>query len=82
MLASELDFDLPPELIAQTPIEPRDAARMLVLRRDGGALEHRFVRELPELLRAGDLLVFNDTAFCARDYSDANRPAGASKRCC
>ena len=61
MLASELDFDLPPELIAQTPIEPRDAARMLVLRRDGGALEHRFVRDLPALLRPRDLLVFNDT---------------------
>ena len=61
MLTRELDFDLPPELIAQTPIEPRDAARLLHFDRASGALSHRAVRELPQLLRAGDLLVFNDT---------------------
>ncbi len=61
MLARELDFDLPPHLIAQTPIEPRDAARLLVLRRDSGQISHHFVRDLPDLLRRGDLLVFNDT---------------------
>lgn len=61
MLASELDFELPSQLIAQTPAEPRDAARLLHLRRATGALSHRFVRDLPSLLRAGDLLVFNDT---------------------
>lgn len=61
MLARELDFDLPPHLIAQTPLEPRDAARLLVLRRDCGQISHHFVRDLPVLLRRGDLLVFNDT---------------------
>ncbi len=64
MLTRELDFDLPPELIAQTPIEPRDAARLLRLQRDrggGGLITHHFVHNLPELLRAGDLLVLNDT---------------------
>lgn len=61
MLASELDFHLPDELIAQSPTEPRDAARLLVLNRETGALSHHFVRNLPELLQAGDLLVFNDT---------------------
>ena len=52
------DFDLPSELIAQHPIRPRDAARLLVIHQTG--CEDRRVSELPELLRAGDLLVFND----------------------
>lgn len=54
------DYELPPERIAQTPIEPRDASRLLVLRADGRR-EHRHFTDLPEFLRAGDLLVFNDT---------------------
>ena len=61
MLTRELDFDLPPERIAQTPLEPRDAARLLRLSCASGALTHHVVRDLPELLRAGDLLVLNDT---------------------
>lgn len=55
------DYELPDSLIAQAPIEPRDASRMLVLPRDGGPIAHQSVRDLPEHLRAGDLLVFNDT---------------------
>ena len=54
------DFELPPERIALRPARPRDAARMLVVRRDG-AFEDLTVRDLPRLLRAGDVLVFNDT---------------------
>ncbi|MFM5885948.1 MAG: tRNA preQ1(34) S-adenosylmethionine ribosyltransferase-isomerase QueA [Novosphingobium sp.] len=54
------DFDLPPELIALRPARPRDAARMLVAR-DDGPLEDYSVRDLPGLLCAGDVLVFNDT---------------------
>ncbi len=61
MLTRELDFDLPSELIAQTPLEPRDAARLLHLQCATGALAHQFARDLPDLLRAGDLLVLNDT---------------------
>lgn len=61
MLASELDFDLPPERIAQTPIEPRDAAKLLIYKRRTGQIAHHIVRDLPSLLRQGDLLVFNDT---------------------
>ena len=61
MLASDLDFFLPPHLIAQTPIEPRDAARLLHLHAQNERISHHFVRDLPEILRAGDLLVFNDT---------------------
>jgi S-adenosylmethionine:tRNA ribosyltransferase-isomerase len=60
MRISDYDFALPPELIAQVPLEPRDAARLLVLPAEG-PLSHRAVAELPALLRAGDLLVLNDT---------------------
>jgi len=54
------DFDLPPERIALRPARPRDAARLLVVRGEGG-FEDLGVRDLPRLLRAGDVLVFNDT---------------------
>lgn len=61
MDASEFDYELPPELIAQEPVEPRDAARLMVLDRAAGTMAHRAVRDLPGLLRAGDLLVVNNT---------------------
>jgi S-adenosylmethionine:tRNA ribosyltransferase-isomerase len=54
------DFDLPENRIALRPVEPRDAARMLVVR-PGAGLEDRFVRDLPALLQPGDALVHNDT---------------------
>ncbi|RWK19783.1 MAG: tRNA preQ1(34) S-adenosylmethionine ribosyltransferase-isomerase QueA [Mesorhizobium sp.] len=54
------DFDLPEERIALRPAEPRDSARMLVVR-PGDGLEDRNVRDLPSLLKDGDVLVFNDT---------------------
>ncbi len=54
-------FDLPPELIAQTPIEPRDASRLMVLDRKSGAIEHRHFRDIVEFLRPGDCLVLNDS---------------------
>ncbi|MET0251845.1 MAG: tRNA preQ1(34) S-adenosylmethionine ribosyltransferase-isomerase QueA, partial [Novosphingobium sp.] len=54
------DFELPPERIALRPARPRDAARMLVLEGPAPPADH-LVRELPRLLRAGDVLVFNDT---------------------
>jgi S-adenosylmethionine:tRNA ribosyltransferase-isomerase len=53
------DFDLPPERIALRPASPRDSARLLLL--ENGQTEDRVVRDLPDLLRAGDCLVFNDT---------------------
>lgn len=53
------DFELPPERIALRPASPRDSARMLVL--DGDTMTDRIVSDLPQLLRAGDMLVFNDT---------------------
>jgi len=60
MRVDEFDFDLPPDLIALRPIAPRDAARLFVVREDGSH-EHRTVRDLPDLLRAGDVLVMNNT---------------------
>jgi len=63
MLASELDYELPPDRIAQRPAEPRHAARLLIVDREqpvGKFTEHRF-GELPELLDPNDLLVVNDT---------------------
>lgn len=61
MDVSDLDFELPEELIAQAPVEPRDASRLLVLPRGGGAPRHQRFSDLPELLLPGDLLVLNDS---------------------
>jgi S-adenosylmethionine:tRNA ribosyltransferase-isomerase len=58
---SAFDYELPPELIAQHPIEQRDAARLLVDRGPVELPDHRGVRDLPDLLAPGDLLVVNDT---------------------
>ena len=55
------DYDLPQALIAQEPLADRAAARLLHVRRADGAIAHRHVRDLPEILRPGDLLVVNDT---------------------
>jgi S-adenosylmethionine:tRNA ribosyltransferase-isomerase len=63
-----LEYDLPERLIATRPAEPRDSARMLVVRRSAGPIEHRTVRDLPEYLSAGDVLVFNDTAVVAARF--------------
>src|SRR5712691_11895759 len=60
MKSSELDYDLPPELIAQHPIARRDGSRLLVYERAGGAVRHRLFSELPEET-AGALVVVNDT---------------------
>ncbi|HVF75033.1 MAG TPA: tRNA preQ1(34) S-adenosylmethionine ribosyltransferase-isomerase QueA [Acidimicrobiales bacterium] len=55
------EYQLPPEAIAQQPVEPRDAARLLVSLDAGAPPQHRHVRDLPDLLEPGDLLVVNDT---------------------
>ncbi|MCA8938177.1 MAG: tRNA preQ1(34) S-adenosylmethionine ribosyltransferase-isomerase QueA, partial [Planctomycetes bacterium] len=57
----ELDFELPPELIAQTPALRRDDSRLMLLDREAGTISHYHFRDLPRLLRAGDCLVLNDT---------------------
>lgn len=61
MQTSEFDYDLPPEFIAQTPVEPRHASRLLVLERSSGAIQHTSFWEIGQYLQAGDLLVINET---------------------
>ncbi|MBA7475269.1 S-adenosylmethionine:tRNA ribosyltransferase-isomerase [subsurface metagenome] len=61
MKTSDFDYSLPPELIAQTPIEPRDRSRLMVLNRGDGSIEHRRFSQIVDYLRDGDVLVFNDS---------------------
>lgn len=61
MNTRDFDYDLPREQIAQKPVEPRDNSRLMVVHRDTGQVEHRIFREVGEYLRAGDLLVLNET---------------------
>ena len=61
MKTSDFDYSLPVELIAQTPIEPRDQSRLMVLNRSDSSIEHRKFFEITDYLRAGDVLLFNDS---------------------
>ncbi len=61
MRTCEFDYELPPRLIAQTPIEPRDASRLMVLHRNDERIEHRCFRDIGHYLRPGDLLVANES---------------------
>ncbi len=65
MEAGLFEYELPEELIAQEPIEPRDHARLMVLHRDTQTIEHRRFYELTDYLKAGDTLVLNDTRVSA-----------------
>ena len=58
---ADFDYDLPQEQIAQTPVEPRHDSRLLVLNRANRTLEHAFFWQVDRYLRAGDLLVINET---------------------
>ena len=58
---SDFDYDLPESLIAQTPVEPRDHSRLMSLSRTDGSIQHHRFYDLPQLLRSGDLMVFNDS---------------------
>ncbi len=74
---SELDYHLPGERIATTPAEPRDAARLMVVSRsDPTFLEHRIVRELPEILRSGELLVRNVSRVAPAKLQGRRRDTG------
>ena len=61
MRTSDFDYDLPPELIAQTPVEPRDSSRLLVLERATGRIQHRRFTQVLDYLRPGDVMVFNQS---------------------
>ena len=58
---SDFDYDLPESLIAQTPVEPRDHSRLMSLSRTDGSIQHHRFHDLPQMLRPGDLMVFNDS---------------------
>jgi S-adenosylmethionine:tRNA ribosyltransferase-isomerase len=75
MQTDELDFELPPELIAQEPAPNRADARLLHYRRTDQSIVHRTFAELPQLLRQGDLLVFNDTKVLPARFS-LRKPTG------
>lgn len=72
----ELDYDLPARLIATRPVEPRDAARMLVTWRTDERIEHRAVRDLPEFLAPDDVLVFNTTSVAPARLVGRRRATG------
>ena len=77
MKTSDFYYDLPRELIAQTPLEKRDASRLMLLDKTTGRTEHRHFYELPDLLRAGDCLVLNDSRVLpARLFG--HRPTGGA----
>ena len=80
VLVSDFDFELPEELIAQEAA-PRGAARLLVLDRGSGTIEHRTVAELPRVLRQGDLLVVNDTRVFAARLLGHRVPSGGTVEC-
>ena len=61
MKTSDFDYHLPEELIAQTPVEPRDSSRMMVCNRNNERREDHIFRELPQFLRPGDVMVLNET---------------------
>ncbi len=78
MKTSDFAFDLPEHLIAQTPVTPRDHSRLLCCDRASGLTEHRHFYDLPRLLRAGDLLVANDSRVLpARLYGERPDTGGA-----
>ena len=77
MKKSDFYFDLPEELIAQTPLERRDASRLLTLDKTTGAVAHHHFYELPQFLRPNDCLVLNDSRCSA-----TAAPAVRSRCCC
>ncbi len=76
MKTTDLDYTLPEELIAQTPVEPRDSSRLLVLHRADGRLEHRIFRDIGNYLRPGDLLVANESRVLPARLFGHKEPSG------
>ncbi|MDO8578769.1 MAG: tRNA preQ1(34) S-adenosylmethionine ribosyltransferase-isomerase QueA [Dehalococcoidales bacterium] len=78
MKTSDFDYELPPELIGQTPVEPRDSSRLLALDRRSGIIEHRHFFEIIDCVKAGDVLVFNDSRVIPARLN-ANKPDSEGK---
>ena len=82
MKTTEFDYTLPSDLIAQTPVEPRDASRLMVLHRNTGKIVHRTFHDILEFLRPGDLLVGNDSRTILRVCTGSSRRAGRWRSSC
>ena len=77
MLKRDFWYDLPKELIAQEPVCPRDAARLMVLNQKDDSIQHRIFRDLPEYLEPGDLLVVNNSKVLPARIVGVKQPTGA-----
>lgn len=78
MKTSDFDYYLPEELIAQTPVEPRDNSRLMVLNRETGSIEHRYFYEITDYLRDGDVLVFNDSRVIPARVKGTRKDSGGA----
>ncbi|MDO4811584.1 MAG: tRNA preQ1(34) S-adenosylmethionine ribosyltransferase-isomerase QueA [Eubacteriales bacterium] len=78
MKTSDFNFELPPELIAQTPIKQRDASRLLVLHKDSGEWTHRHFFDLPEYLHKGDCLILNNSRVLPARLLGQRLPGGGA----
>lgn len=78
MKTSDFYYDLPPELIAQTPLERRDGSRLMCLNKETGAIEHHHFYELPNFLKAGDCLVLNDSRVLPARLLGHREPSGGA----
>lgn len=78
MKTSDFNYELPEELIAQTPLERRDASRLMTLRRTDGALEHHHFYELPDFLKPGDCLILNNSRVLPARLLGQRLPGGGA----
>ncbi len=76
MKTAEFDYYLPPELIAQSPVEPRDSSRLMVLHRATGTIEHRIFREIVDYIQLGDILVANQSRVIPARLYGCKLPTG------
>ncbi len=77
MKTSDFHYDLPEELIAQTPIEPRNASRLMLLNKSNGNVEHKIFRDLTEYLEPGDCLILNNTRVIPARIYGVKKETGA-----
>ena len=77
MKTSDFFYELPQELIAQTPVEPRDSSRLMVLNKEDGSIEHRIFRDLTEYLNPGDCLILNNTRVIPARIFGVKKETGA-----
>ena len=78
MKTSDFYYDLPPELIAQTPLDRRDASRLMCLNKATGAVSHHHFYELPDFLRAGDCLILNNSRVLPARLLGQRLPGGGT----